>query len=182
MRGSDERPSAAPGNAIGVARREPWRGPPDANASALFEHDHQIATGGTALRREDFENHGIAQRAIRRIEIALTHDPFSHLPRVARAVRRQMAHAGVCDLALLEEAMADNVANASMLTAFEQPDRGAYVRQVATRLRNLSLIGGDGAGNARFCASICRINGPDMASDHPNRRLSRDEDIGALAP
>lgn len=79
-----------------------------------------LASRGTAQRLDAFESHGIAQRAIRRI--ALTHDPFSHLLRVARAVRRQMAHAGVSDLALLEEAMADDVANASMLAAFEQPD------------------------------------------------------------
>ena len=55
----------------------------------------------------------------------------------------QMVQANVCDLALLEEAVADDVLSALLLATLDQSDHRVDVCEVVTCLRDLSLIGSD---------------------------------------
>lgn len=54
-----------------------------------------------------------------------------------------MPQANVGDLALLEEAVADDVLSAFLLAALDQTDHGVDVGKVVPRLRDLGLVGGD---------------------------------------
>ena len=60
-----------------------------------------------------------------------------------------MPDGNVGDLALLEEAMADEIANPLTFFIREEADRSVDMRQIVLRLRNLRLIGADPAMDLR---------------------------------
>src|SRR5262245_30443963 len=96
-----------------------------------------------AQRLDNLEDDRVAQRRIRHLELALAHDALSQLARVEFTIRPQMPQANVGDLALLEEAVADDVLSAFLLAALDQTDHSVDVSKVVPRLRDLGLVGGN---------------------------------------
>jgi len=75
---------------------------------------------GMAQRLDNLEDDRVAQRRIRHLELALTHHSLGQLARVELPISLQMAQANIGDLTLLEEAVADDVLSAFLLTALDQ--------------------------------------------------------------
>ena len=61
-------------------------------------------------------------KPIRHLELALAHHALGQLARIKLVISLQMAQANVGDLALLEEAVADNVLSAFLLAALDQTE------------------------------------------------------------
>lgn len=125
--------------AIGNAQHEPVGRRPDADALPLLDHDDEPAPLGMAQRLNNFEDDRVAERRIRHLELALAHHSLGQLARIELAIGLQMAQANVGDLALLEEAVADDVVSTFLLTSFDQTDHSADVCEVVSRLRDLGL-------------------------------------------
>jgi hypothetical protein len=70
-------------------------------------------------RLNNLEGDCVAPRGIRHLELARAHDALGQLACVALAVRLQMPQANVGELALLEEAVADDVLSAFLLAAVD---------------------------------------------------------------
>ncbi len=100
-----------------------------------------------AQRLDDLEDNRIAQRRIGNIELASRHDSLGEFTRRHRSVHLKLTHANVGDLALLEEAVADEIARTLLFRLGEQPQRRGEMREVMFRLRDLRFISRDTAQN-----------------------------------
>jgi len=88
-----------------------------------------------AQRLDNLEDHRVAERRIRYLELALTHHSFGQLARIELPISLQMPQANVDDLALLEEAVTDDVLSPFLLAALDQSDHSVDVSKVVPCLR-----------------------------------------------
>ncbi|SFD78436.1 Integrase core domain-containing protein [Salipiger profundus] len=93
-----------------------------------------------AQRLDNLEHHGVPQRRVRDLEIALDHHPFGQLPRRHFHAIAEVMHADLGDLALLEEPVAHDVARSLALWGREQLNGRVHMGEVVLGMRYLRLI------------------------------------------
>ena len=94
-----------------------------------------------AQRLDHLEDDRVAQSRIRGIQAAFDHDPLRQLARRHLARGPEMQRTELGNLALLEEAVADEISRLLILRLGEQPDRRVHVRKVVLgRKRSAGLM------------------------------------------
>ena len=73
-----------------------------------------------AQRLDNLEDDRVAERRIRHLELALAHHALGQLAGIELPISLQMPQANVGDLALLEEAVTDDVLSPFLLAALDQ--------------------------------------------------------------
>lgn len=100
-------------------------------------------------RLDDLKDDRVMRGCVGDVEFALAHHMFRQFPCCQFAINFEVADGNVGDLALFEEAVADEIADPLSLFVRKQADSGINMCQVVFRLSNLALIGVDPAMDLR---------------------------------